>query len=133
MPAARLLPPLPYPAYLSIVCWNGSDNTQSSAALVDAIQFWGSSGFDLSLSAPFGPGSFRLQNTNGVAGNGYVTAVTLAQGAFPNGWLFGLDIAPEELFDQFASGPPFHGVLNASGQSTFQISPACLRASRSTP
>ena len=99
-----VLQPLPYPAYLSIVCWNGGDNAMTSAVAVDAIQFWGSDEFKLNLTAPTGPGSIRLQNVNGVAGNSYVTAVTLTQGAFPFGWLFGLDIGPEVLLDQIALG-----------------------------
>jgi hypothetical protein len=118
---AKVLQPLPQPAYLSVVCWNGVDNLFSSAAAVDAIQFWGSSGFKLEITAPSGPGSIQLRNANGVGGNTYVTAVTLSQGAFPHGWLFGLDIDPEVLLEQAAGGPPFHGVLNASGVSMFTI------------
>jgi hypothetical protein len=120
--SAHVLPPLPYPAYLSICCWNEDDNSFSSVAAIDAIQFWGSSSFELEMSAPVGPGSIRLKNKNGAPGNTYVTAVTLSQGAFPNGWLFGVDIAPTALLQEIVSGVPFHGALDLTGTSTFQIS-----------
>ena len=93
----------------------------TSAVAVDAIQFWGSDQFKLKFTAPTGPGSIAISNVNGVAGNSYVTAVTLTQGAFPSGWLFGLDIGPVELLDQIALGAPFHGSLDAGGGSRFEI------------
>ena len=121
--ASAVLPPLPYPAYLSIVCWNGgNDNSFPSSVHVDAIQFWGSGEFRLSITAPFGPGSIQVQNTRRRPGNGYWTAVTLDPGSFPNGWLFGLDITAGELLSaRLQSGVPFSGTLNASGISTFTL------------
>ena len=74
---------------------------------IDAIQFWGQGQFKLTMTAPFGPGSIRLANSGGGAGNGYWTAVTLTQGAFPNGWLFGVDIGLPELLSEVAGGAPF--------------------------
>jgi hypothetical protein len=120
--ASAALPPLSDPAYLSIACWNGgNDNSFPSSVHVDAIQFWGSDEFRLSITAPFGPGSIRLQNTGGDPGNAYWTAVTLAPGSFPFGWLFGVDIPATELFSQVAFGVPFSGTLNGSGVSTFTL------------
>jgi len=52
-----------------------------------------------------------------MGGATYVTAITLAQGAYPNGWFFGLDITLTELISQFQTGFPFSGVLDAVGQS----------------
>jgi hypothetical protein len=115
------VPVLPYPAYLSIVCWNGTDNALSSAVHVDAIQFWGTGKFQLDITAPFGPGSIRLQNSQGTPSAGYITAVTLAQGSFPNGWLFGLDIALNDLFGQIGTGVPFTGTLDLAGASTWTL------------
>jgi hypothetical protein len=120
---AAALPTLPYPAFLSIVCWNGGDNAYSSLAAIDAVQFWGSAPFKLNILAPTGfPGSIYLENSGGLPGRHYITPITLAQGSFPYGWLFGLDISPGELFGQIQSGAPFSGVLGAFGQSTFFIS-----------
>jgi Lectin C-type domain len=119
--ASAALPPLPHPAYLSIACWNGVDNSVPSSVQVDAIQFWGSDEFRLHLSAPFGPGSIRLQNQGGDAGGGYWTAVTLQPGSFPHGWFFGLDISVAELLTQVSSGAPFSGTLNGSGASTYTL------------
>jgi Lectin C-type domain len=118
---AKALPTLPHPAYVSIVCWNGFNNNASSIVHVDAIQFWGSSSFQLDITAPLGPGSVRLKNTGGGAGHSYWTAVTLVQGAFPNGWLFGLDIPPTLLIDEVMMGTPFAGILDAAGSSTFTV------------
>jgi hypothetical protein len=115
------LPPLAFPAYLSIACWNGGDNGFPSVVHVDAIQFWGYEQFALSFSTPFGPGSIRVQNSGGGAGNAYWTAATLDAGSFPNGWFFGVDISAAEILGEIATGAPFSGTLNASGASTFTI------------
>jgi hypothetical protein len=119
--AATFLPALPYPAYLSIAGWNGTDDIAESFIHVDAIQFWGTANLDLAITAPFGPGSIRLQNTQGAPNTPYWTAVTLAQGAYPNGWLFGLDITMSELLNQVSFGAPFAGTLDATGSSSFTL------------
>jgi hypothetical protein len=118
---ARHLPVLPYPAYLSIVCWNGTDNFFPSFVAVDSIQFWGTGKLQLTMSAPFGPGSFRMETSQGTPNATFFTAATLVQGTFPNGWLFGIDIAPNDLVAEIMSGAPFSGVLDGSGGSVFTI------------
>jgi Lectin C-type domain len=118
---ARYLPILPYPAYLSIVAWNGNDNAVSSAFHLDAVQFWGTDKLQLSMSAPFGPGSIRVTNNQGIPNTPYWTAFTLTQGAYPNGWLFGLDITLSELLSQVAFGVPFAGTLDSAGHSVFTL------------
>jgi Lectin C-type domain len=118
---AKYLPALPYPAYLSIAGWNGIDDSIASFTHVDAIQFWGTGNIDLAITAPFGSGSIRLANTQGAPNTPYWTAVTLAQGAYPNGWLFGLDITLAELLNQVSFGVPFAGTLDATGSSSFTL------------
>ena len=99
---------------------------------VDAIQFWGQGQFKLTITAPFGPGSIRLANAGGGAGNGYWTAVTLTQGAFPNGWLFGVDVGLPELLGEVASGVPSRAPSMAPADR-FSPSPSASRPdSRST-
>ena len=110
---SRYLPALPHPAYLSIVAWNGEDDSFPSAVHVDAIQFWGTDELQLSLSAPFGPGSIRVENSDGIPNTPYWSVFTLAPGAYPNGWLFGLDITFPELMNQVSFGIPFAGTLRA--------------------
>jgi hypothetical protein len=119
--ASVVLPPLPYPAYLSIVCWNDQVNLGPSPAHVDAIQFWGAPQFQLTINAPNGPGSIQLANSGGNSGNTYWTAVTLAPGGFPYGWLFGLDITASELMFQVTQGAPFSGLLDVTGASSFIV------------
>lgn len=67
-----------------------------------------------------GPGSVQFDQTPcpQLAGAPYFLAITLTQGAFPNGWFFGLDVGMSEIFALFSAGPPFTGVLNAVGAAT---------------
>jgi hypothetical protein len=119
--ACHAFPPLPFPSYLSIVCWNGFDNGFPGAAAIDAIQFWGSGKFKLAISAPGGPGSISINLSGGNPFHVYTTAVSLIQGAFPYGWLFGVDIGFDMLLSQMAAGPPFHGTLGGSGIKLFNL------------
>ncbi len=73
-------------------------------------------GAKLAWSSPLGPGSLQAQVT-GPLGGTYFMAVTLAAGAYPNGWLFGLDIAYANLAYQLGAGFPFTGALNACGSA----------------
>ena len=65
------------------------------------------------MSAPFGPGSIRVTNSHGTPNAPYWTAFTLSQGAYPNGWLFGVDITLSELLSQVSFGVPFAGTLDS--------------------
>jgi hypothetical protein len=75
----------------------------------------------LVFSSPLGPGSIQMDNTECPAGVGkdYVVAITLTQGAYPNGWLFGVDIPFIELFNEITIGAPFVGSFDAIGASSF--------------
>ncbi len=73
--------------------------------------------FQLSMSAPAGPGSFRAVISGGASSGSFILPVTLAPGAFPNGWLGGLDIPFADLAAQISFGPPFTGSLNACGSA----------------
>jgi hypothetical protein len=50
-------------------------------------------------------------------GGTYFLAVTLAAGAFPQGWFFGVDIPFTDLVLQVGFGFPFSGPLNACGST----------------
>jgi hypothetical protein len=65
----------------------------------------------LGMAAPFGPGSFQVSYTpfGNCIPDFRVLALTLNHGAFPNGWLFGLDIPFNELLSEYTIGPPFTG------------------------
>jgi hypothetical protein len=72
----------------------------------------------LQASSPFGPGSLQLnwgasmcQAIGG--GNQRVLAVTLNQGTFPNGWLYGVDIPVSQLVAEISLGAPFVGEGNS--------------------
>jgi hypothetical protein len=72
----------------------------------------------LAYSSPMGAGSIQLDITNGPLNGGYFLALTFLAGAFPNGWLFGVDIPLGELNILIATGPPFLGTLDACGAFT---------------
>jgi hypothetical protein len=76
--------------------------------------------FDLTISQPGGAGfGIVLADTNGAPGNTAVNVVTLAPGAFPDGWLFGVDIDVAGLASLVSTGPPFLVTLGAAGDYTF--------------
>lgn len=67
------------------------------------------------LSFPTTPGFLSLCMSGGTPFSGYFTAVTVHQGAFPNGTFFGIDITLQEMFLQIAAGAPFVGLLDGAG------------------
>ena len=72
----------------------------------------------LAMSSPLGPGSIRF-NINLAPPNGpYFLALTGFAGAFPNGWLYGLDIPFGELMGQLQAGFPFNGTIDNFGTLT---------------
>jgi hypothetical protein len=75
----------------------------------------------LSFTSPLGPGSIQMDNTAcpAAASTDYMIAITLAPGAFPLGWFFGLDIPYPELISEFNTGFPFTGTLDGAGASSF--------------
>jgi hypothetical protein len=78
--------------------------------------------FALNASSPFGPGSLQLDIVGGGCGGGtYFLAATLNAGAFPNGWLYGIDIPLPELASEITTGFPFVGSLDLLGAA--QIGP----------
>lgn len=76
----------------------------------------------LTLSAPFGPGSLRAWVNGGTPGAAYFSFYTLTQGAYPNGWFYGISPSMTEIFLQLAvSGAPFSGVLDVTGSARFDV------------
>jgi hypothetical protein len=119
------LPPLAGCEYLSIVCWNGSDNSVSSIGFVDHVQFDGTGPAcfvpcfvgipSLAWSSPLGPGSVMATIGGGPPNGVFFVAVTLLAGNYPNGWFNGIDIGFQELILEINLGPPFTGSLDACG------------------
>jgi hypothetical protein len=120
-PQSVLLAPLPAGAvYLRLSAANGFDNAVTGQLVVDSVIFTGAAGNCATLfSSPFGSGSVMMVNTvcPPSAGRTYFTAIDLTAGSYPAGWFFGLDISLPELVNELAAGPPFTGVLDASGHS----------------
>jgi hypothetical protein len=69
----------------------------------------------LTPSSPSGPGSLSLAIGSRLNSGSYFLAATTFAGAFPNGWLYGLDIPFPELFSELSAGAPFNAALNSSG------------------
>jgi hypothetical protein len=73
------------------------------------------------FTSPLGPGSIKMDHTvcPGGVGKDYFVAITLNQGSYPNGWLYGVDIPLTQLAEELTTGYPFLGPLDANGAATF--------------
>jgi hypothetical protein len=71
--------------------------------------------------APIAPGwaSLTVWNDHGPPGHVVLNAMTLNQGAFPNGWLYGVDATFAEFFAYPTLGPPFVSTLDAAGAASW--------------
>jgi len=85
-----------------------SYNSSSSISNGNTLSIQPSLSDDLAFTSPLGPGSVQLYFVTCTATE-YLLAVTLSQGAYPNGWLYGLDIPVTELVHEIAIGAPFTG------------------------
>jgi hypothetical protein len=82
------------------------------------INFSVGAGLTLAFSSPFGPGSIQIDLADGPPLGTYFLALTFVAGAFPSGWLFGVDLPLAELQGLLNTGAPFVGALGACGQLT---------------
>ena len=112
----------PGAAYIRMMVWNGGDNAVASHGVMDEVTFTtGPTPCSLWFSSPLGPGSIQMENLPcpPLAGASYLIGIVLTQGLTPNGWFFGLDIPYTQLVNEFQSGYPFAGTLDANGYSSF--------------
>lgn len=99
-----------------------ASNANMRGARVDACHADVPDAFALALAAGDAPGTLELRRRRGVPHDAFFTAVTIAPGAFPNGWFFGLDIQIDDLVGQLLSGlPVFAGALDADGDHDFAV------------
>lgn len=80
--------------------------------------------YTLSIGGASTPAGYEVavDVTGGTPGSGYFTCLTLTQGAFPNGYLFGLDPTPVELNTQLlAPIAPYNGTLDQNGAALFRL------------
>ena len=75
------------------------------------------------ITQPLGAGSLSLDISGCPPGGTYLAPLTLVGGAWPTGWLFGVDITISDLVAEMAFGPPFFGVLDATGGASFALPP----------
>jgi hypothetical protein len=63
------------------------------------------------MGAPLGPGTFQVSYSpsGNCTSDSRLLAITTQGGAFPNGYLFGIDIPYSELIYELNFGPPFTG------------------------
>ncbi len=116
----------PGDAYIRVTVWNGGDNAVSSHGVIDEVCFAGIPCVAyclLGFSSPLGPGSLAITNTTcpPAAGYSFIMPLTVTAGAFPAGWLGGIDISWTDLMIEFAYGFPFTGTLDGTGGSLFSI------------
>jgi hypothetical protein len=77
----------------------------------------GGGGVNLSFST-LGPATLGFTVTGEPAAQ-YLTVVSLNQGAYPNGWFFGIDVLPFELQLMLGWGWPVSGALDSCGSFSF--------------
>lgn len=75
-------------------------------------------GFSMSYTAGV---TFAMDACGGAAGGIVLQALTLHQGVYPAGWLFGVDMPLFEFFNLLQFGYPFLAVLNGAGAAHFAI------------
>jgi hypothetical protein len=74
----------------------------------------------LLMSSPSGPGSILVENFGATPSTPYLSFFTLNAGGFPNGSFFGIEPNAFEVVSQITSNaPPFVGLLDGNGRSTF--------------
>jgi hypothetical protein len=95
--------------YVRVADWSATSVDQGGFYLTVTPKF------EMAFSSPFGPGSIKIDLTNGPPNGAYYLAANLFPGTFPNGWFYGLDISLQEVVDQVNQGFPFAGPLNAGG------------------
>ena len=97
-----------------------ADNGNMRGARVDSCHADVPGALVLQLQPGASPGELHLRRGRGIPGDTYFTALTVVPGAFPNGWLFGLDPTLNELSAQLSSAhPAFVGVLDGNGAHDF--------------
>lgn len=76
--------------------------------------------FTADITQPGGFGTPVVINDVGTPGMTVLNAATLFQGAYPQGWLFGVDIPFNELSNLIGFGQPF--VVTLGGAGTYSVS-----------
>jgi hypothetical protein len=125
-PLVAALPLMSLCSYVSVVVWNGGDNSFVSRLLLDNVVF------DSALAAcqvpcvpvigtptlvctsPLVAGSLQVDMSSLPPGGSYFIAATLNAGAFPAGWFYGVDIPLSELQAELNMGAPFTGPVSAA-------------------
>lgn len=105
--------------FVSFVVFNEQDTAAGSELLVDDVCFIGRP--RLVYSSPLGAGSLAARIDCGTPNSVFYTPITLAPGAFPYGFFYGVDISLLDVVFQISLGAPFIGVLDASG--SFDLPP----------
>jgi hypothetical protein len=75
--------------------------------------------YAVAWSSPFGPGSVQFNLSGGPQNGTFFHAITLAPGAYPNGWFYGIDLTFPEIINEISLGFPFVGGLDGCGGAQF--------------
>jgi hypothetical protein len=84
--------------------------------------------FSLIVGSNQTAGTVHLTDVAGTPGAMVLNVVTMSQGAFPSGWLYGVDIPYGELVAEILTGPPFLVTLSGSGGYSFTAGGASFLA-----
>jgi subtilisin-like proprotein convertase family protein len=103
--------------YVTICDQHGAD----VGSLYEFVLSIAPSTWDLQITQPNGSASVTIANSGGRAGDSYANMMTLAPGAFPNGWLHGVDMSYEGIAGEVQFGAPFFGTLGPCGSATTTV------------
>ena len=109
------------PRFSASCRWNGNDNFVPSTVAIDSIQFWGTGKFQLTMSAPFGPGSIRVENSQGIPNGPTTPRSRWCRAPFRTAGCSGSTSRRTIFCLESWRGIPFTGVLDGSGRSVFTI------------
>lgn len=117
-------PAVPLSGGMATVGFTGGNGGLSQQNEVLNWTWTSAPGLTLAFSQPTGPGSGRIDVTNGTAGDYYLSVFSIdPQNAVSpgSGWWAGLHITLGEVAAAYAFGvSPFVGMLDANGANTFQ-------------
>jgi hypothetical protein len=121
------LPTLTGCEYVSVVAWNGNDNSYPPLVYLDNITFdsaaapcavpcfvVGGGSPSLGFSSPSGTGCILVTMQNMPAGGIYYMPVIFNAGNYPNGWFHGIDPTFQDLANTIAFGYPFIGPIGGT-------------------
>ena len=92
--------------------------TYDTGTLNGAYLTIGLAAWNVQITQPNGSASATVTNSGGRMGDSYANLMTLVPGAYPYGWLHGVDMSVLEIAWEVSFGAPFYGQLSPCGSAS---------------